>query len=716
MNTKDKRNDSPLNLSEETFPIIEQITTGMPGGFFIYHADEEGKLIYANRSLIKMYGCDDLDDFKSYTGFTFSGLVHPQDLERVCESIHSQITENDDLDYVEYRIVRKDGEIRWIEDYGHFVRTGHYGDIFYVFVEDATAKHYKQIDEENAKMLMEEKLRTMERLEHETTSLRIVHEILGSGMWTMEFDENGKMIGVLWSDTFRFMLGYKSKADFPDELESWSCLIHDEDRDGVLKEYYDTIYDYTGRKTFNAEYRLLTKDKGYRWFRSKGRLSRRNDGTPVTYVGTFVDITERVRITQEFREQRKLLEQALKQAQNSDRAKTVFLNNMSHDIRTPMNAIIGFAALAEAHIDDRELLKDYISKILASGNYLLSLINDVLDMSRIESGKLQIEEDKCLLSDIMNELCSIVEADISSKELDFSIDTSAVVNDKIICDRLRLNQVLLNIVSNSLKFTQKNGMICISVSERRGASEGYELYEFKIRDNGIGMSREFIDHIFEPFERERTSTVSGTQGTGLGMAITKNIVDLMKGTVTVESEEGMGTQFTVSFTFPIWEENDEDPEHASSVDDKGCDEDARSKWLADKEFFTKKRLLLVEDNELNREIAQTILEEAGFCVDTAEDGSKAVEMVKKSDKENIYDIILMDLQMPVMDGFEATREIRRLKDPVLSGIPIIALTANAFDEDRRLAFECGMNGHLGKPIEIDKLLSTLKEILESRQD
>lgn len=828
-----KEEGNPLILSEETFPIIEQITTGMPGGFFIYHADGAEELIYANKALVEIYGCKDMEDFKRHTGFTFRGMVHPEDWEEVSKSINSQIFYNkDNCDYVEYRIIRRDGDIRWIADYGHYVNTRHFGDVFYVFIEDVTSRHYKQIDEENAKRLLEDKLKAMKLLEHETTSLKIVHEILKSGMWTMEFNELGELESVLWSRDFRSMLGYADEKGFPNRLEAWTELIHPEDKEEVLRDFFETVSDYSGEKIFDSKYRIMTKNEGYRWFRSTGKLSRRSDGTPITYVGTFIDITLDVKKDRELAEQKKLLEEALEQAQHSNRAKTVFLNNMSHDIRTPMNAIIGFTNLASSHIDNKELVRDYLSKITASSNHLLSLINDVLDMSRIESGRVHIEEKECNLSEVMHDLKTIVQADVRAKQINFSIDTLDVVNDDIICDRLRLNQVLLNIVSNSLKFTAAGGTISVRVSQDQNAPKGFAAYEFKIRDSGIGMSKDFLAHIFEPFERERTSTVSGTQGTGLGMAITKNIVDMMNGEISVESEQGKGTEFTVSFRFrtvgnaaavekiPSLENAralvaDDDFNSCSAVTKILNTLGLRTEWTAsgkeailrtelamdakedfdvfvldwqmpdlngvetarrirrlvgkdkiiiimtaydwaeiesdakesgitafcskpvflselrtalfnakegktvtedlppdNREVFKNKSILLVEDNELNQEIAKTILEEAGFAVDTADDGSMAVEKVRNS-KEGQYDLVLMDIQMPIMDGYQATRKIRDLPDLSRANIPIIAMTANAFEEDKQQAFEAGMDGHLGKPIEMDKLMSMLRERLLS---
>ena len=698
MQGHEQKEQHSLTLSEQTFPIIEQITAGMPGGFFIYHADGDEKLIYANQALIRMYGCESLEEFQEHTGNTFSGLVHPEDVEEVEQKIGQQIFAGEsDLDYVEYRIVRKDGEVRWIEDYGHFVHTELYGDIFYVFVEDATEKQLKAIEDARIARLAQERLEALEALEHETTALKLVHEILSSGMWSMEFDRHGQMVSVFWSQEFREMIGYRDEQDFPNVLSSWSDLLHPEDRDRVLKRYYAAIDDYTGNSLYDVEYRLLTKNRGYRWFRATGKLSRREDGTPITYVGMFVDITRRMETDEKLKEQRELLEEALVKAQQASQAKTMFLNNMSHDMRTPMNAIMGFTNLAATHLDDRELVRDYLNKIAASSDHLLSLINDVLDMSRIESGKVVIEETSCSLPQILRNMQSMIQADLEAKKLNFCLDDSALIHPDVICDRLRLDQVLLNALSNALKFTSVDGDIFFTVTERPGDAEDNAVYEFCIKDTGIGMAPEFIEHIFEPFERERTSTVSGIQGTGLGMSITKNLVELMNGTIAVESKKGCGSAFTFTFTFRFGE---------TSAEQDTADTPSEQQLIG-------RRLLLVEDNELNQEIAVTILEEAGCIVDVAADGAEAVDKVSRS-LDNPYEAILMDIQMPVMDGIEATKAIRAMSDPHLAKVPIIAMTANVFEEDCQRVLSAGMNGHLGKPIDIDKLFATLQSVLTEK--
>ncbi len=395
------------------------------------------------------------------------------------------------------------------------------------------------------------------------------------------------------------------------------------------------------------------------------------------------------------------LTEAVAVAEAANRSKRVFLFNMSHDIRTPMNAIIGFTNLAKQNIDDREKVGDYLEKIMLSSNHLLSLINDILDMSRIENGKVTIETIPVCITDQMQLVKDVVHSDIESKNLTYVEKKVDLEDVYVYADALHVNRVLINILSNAVKFTPKGGTITYTMRERKENREGYAYYDFIIEDTGIGMSKDFTEHIFEQFAREKTSTVSHTQGTGLGMSITKSLVDLMGGDITVESELGRGSVFTVTLEFRL---TTSDMVHANA-----------SALEAPQDLeLSGRRVLVAEDNDLNMEIAVALIENMGISVDTARDGSEALDMVKSQPPKR-YDLILMDIQMPMMSGYEAARAIRALEDPVKAGIPIIAMTANAFEEDKATAYAAGMNAHIAKPLDVSILAQTILRELRKKQ-
>lgn len=389
------------------------------------------------------------------------------------------------------------------------------------------------------------------------------------------------------------------------------------------------------------------------------------------------------------------LEVAKEQAQAADRAKTAFLFNMSHDIRTPMNAIIGFNNIALSHLDEKEVVRNSLNKISIGSRQLLSLINDVLDMARIESGTVRCETEPTDIKEAADNLMEIVRGSIE-KPLNIEVDSGAVVHSFVLVDRLHTERILTNILSNSVKYTPEGGTVRFSVRETPAGREHCYGYDFVIEDNGIGMSEEFLEHIYEEFSRERTSTVSGVQGTGLGMAITKRLTDLLGGTIDIQSRPGEGTKVTVHLDMEAADSDAVLQQSAPAVPDAAA--------------LQGKKILLVEDNELNREIAEDILSDAGVIVDTAEDGDIAVEKMRNA-RAGQYDLILMDIQMPRMNGYEATMAIRSLPDHSLASVPIVAMTANAFEEDKQNAVDAGMNGHLSKPIDVPKLLQTLSDIL-----
>lgn len=537
-------------------------------------------------------------------------------------------------------------------------------------------------------------------IDRERIAMNLIHASLGSGPWSMEFDESGKMISCVWTDTFRHMLGYKSVEDFPNVLESWSDLLHEEDKPHVMREYWDTVQDYTGVKTYDVEYRLLTKNNGWRWFHAAGRLARREDGTPIAFYGLFIDIDEQKKMSEQLQLQTAELQEALAAAQYANRAKTTFLNNISHDIRTPMNAIIGFTNLA-LESDDADVQREYLNNIAVSSRHLLELINGVLELSKIENQKVELEEVLVDIHDIYRKLETMFRLDLEKKRLTYTIDLN-IRHEHLYMDRIHYSQIFLNIVSNAIKYTPKDGIIAVSCEELPGDSPDTCVLETVIQDNGIGMSSEFLTHAYESFSRERTSTVSGIQGTGLGLALVKNLVDLLRGTISIESQPDHGTKVMIRTPHRLGNLSEtEDGDESGGIEiDYGI--------LADK------RILLAEDIDINAIIATKILMDKGCVVERAKDGVECVDMLQKAEAE-YYDLVLMDIQMPNKDGYSATKSIRAFEDRKKAAIPVLAMTANAFQEDFDKTIESGMNGHIAKPLDTEKMFRTIIDVLRGKQ-
>ncbi len=648
------------------------------------------------------------------------------------------------------------------------------------------------------------------------------HDVINANLgqrWPM-FDELDEKGSCRASD---FLMMWKENMMDEDSVEEYCSVANVEN----LRECFQN-----GKSQVDVEYWCYDVDSLERRFclRESFIMTEDEDTGDIWALAVIKDITEYV-IKQ--REQTQALQEALRQAQHANVAKTTFLSNMSHDIRTPMNAIIGFATIAVSHMDNMEQVKDCLRKILSSSNHLLSLINDILDMSRIESGKLQIVDQECNIPELMHNLVNIIQPQVKAKQLELRIDAFDVEDEDVITDALKLNQILVNLIGNAVKYTPAGGMVSFQLRQKASVRHGYGEYEFVIEDNGIGMTPEFLEHIFEPFEREASTTKTGIQGTGLGMAITKNIVDMMGGRISVDSALGRGSKFTVALSLklqnlekemeqvkelegfrvlvvdddcdvcegvdrmlrqigmrPEWTvsgrealyraksaRDQGDPYHTfiidwqmpetsgvetarkirhavgdeasiiflTAYDWSDIEEEAREAgvdafcakpiFLSDlrttllqanhlleqeeeiaswtKNDFQGKRVLLVDDIELNREIAVEILSEVGILVDTAPDGTDAVAIMKDAE-ENYYDAILMDVQMPIMNGYEATRTIRSLPRGDVKVMPIIAMTANALEEDKEAALKNGMDSHIAKPFNIDEFLSILGGFLEGR--
>ena len=818
--SKDRAN----NLDRFT---INDIMQGIPGGFFIYRAGGGEELIYANEAMLKLFRCDTMEEFQELTGNSFRGIVHPDDLERVEAFISHQITNDfQALDYVEYRIIRKDGEVCWVEDFGHLVHDETEGDIFYVFVSDIT---------ERVKKLSRERIIHQELIDAASNRERQYMKMVQA----LSMDYSNVYWVNLTRDTVRaFRMSDVIVKNFGTRFQegSYKDLIRFYVETAVYGQDKEMLFTYASpehlMKVLETEnscavnYRVMREGEIEYYRMNVSRIE--GAGEDVEIAVGFSNVNTEIR--QEM-EQRKLVEYALAQAQHANSAKTTFLSNMSHDMRTPMNAIIGFSAIAARHINNTERVRDCLEKIMSSSNHLLSLINDILDMSRIESGKVRLQEKECNLSELLHTLVNIIQPQAKAKQLEFSVDTFDVADEDIYADPLKLNQIFINILGNAVKFTSPGGTVSFKIRQKPCTVTGYGTYEFSIRDTGIGMSEKFLEHIFEPFERESSALKTGIEGTGLGMAITKNLVDIMGGTIQVSSAKGRGTEFVILLNIKLQEKGErtqnvaeleglralvvdddfdacdsvtgmlgqvgmrsewttsareavlrarkayeeQDPFHTyildlnmpeqngietarrirrtvgddvpiiiltaydwSDVEDEAkeagitafcskplflsdlknallkanhlAEENAPATSFTDVDF-SGKRVLLVEDNELNREIATEILQEAGFEVEVAVDGSDAVDMVKRSE-EFYYDIILTDIQMPVMDGYEEVVAIRGMNRRDIAAMPIIAMTANAFEEDKALALKCGMNGHIAKPLDIGAVFKILHEHLK----
>lgn len=653
---------------------LETIFTTMDCGVMC-HTMDGSRIISINRAALKVLGYESQEEILADGFDMVAESVVDEDKPVLRKKIKELKNEGDNIS-VEYRVRHKNGEVLHIMGNVKLIRQN--GELVYQrFLLDCTVQKLEQKKNERHHMEL------IHALSIEYNLVCFFELDTGAGMSLRLSDENYHIFDSVFG----------GEISLEENMGLYiQKYVHEEDREMMRRasSREKLRAELTEKRQYYVNYRVV-KNGEITYFQMRAvRAGQWKEGHGI--VLGFRSVDEEIRNEMKKKE---LLEDALLQANEANKAKSVFLSNMSHDIRTPMNAIVGFTTLAISHIGNTEQVKEYLGKIMTSGEHLLNLINNVLDMSRIESGKMHLEEKPCCLPDMLQGLRNIVQADVHAKQLELYIETSDIVHEEIICDKLRLNQVLLNILSNSVKYTDAGGSISMRIIEETGAPAGHVSYEFHIKDTGVGMSEEFVAHIFEPFEREKNTTISGIQGTGLGMAITKNIVDMMNGAIEVRSEQGVGTEFIVSFTF--------------RVNDEGAE--PKEKDFREKKDFRAGRILLAEDNELNQEIAAAILEDAGFSVEIAGNGQIAVDMLKAAGP-NYYQLVLMDVQMPVMDGYSATRFIRGLDDKKLSAIPIFAMTANAFEEDRRDALKSGMNGHIAKPIDIEKLFETLSMVLD----
>lgn len=796
------------NVILEKNKLFESMFASVDCGM-MWHSTNGKEVYYINKTALNILGYESADELMA-KGFNYiADSVSDSDKKMLADKIKT-LKNPDDSVNVEYSVTHEDGKV--LRVLGNIRLRYEGGRYFYQrYLLDITAQHNETLERERM---------TNELLSVLAADYSVVGYFnLNTGNGNTVYSSG--LTGTALEDIFT------DKLNFDEAIGKYCDLrVSENDRERFLQN--------CSRETLKKE--LAEKGSHFINYLSMGgeeegphycQIKAVRVGTSKSKIDFVVGIRS---VDEELRtemEHKKALENALEQANRANKAKSVFLSNMSHDIRTPMNAIMGFTTLALTHIEERDHVEGYLKKITVSGNHLLNLINDVLDMSRIESGKMRLEEKPCSLPEILHGLCNMMRPEIQKKQIDFHLDIANVHSEEILCDRLHLNQVLLNLLSNAVKYTQPNGRVTLMTTETACETEGCSQFEFVVSDNGMGMSEEFVKHLFEPFERERNTTVSGIQGTGLGMTITKNIVDMMNGTINVDSAPGEGTTITLKFEFKTLKKLT--TEHVELAEYRGChalvvDDDfntcdsvtamlgelgMRAEWTlsgkeailrtkhavqrgdcygvyivdcflpdlngievvrrirretgddvpvivltaydwteyedeareagvsafcskpmfmselknclenvlrtetpdaSDKKKFRSGRILLAEDNELNCEIAETLLTEAGFEVEVAYNGEEALDKVSAS-APGYYGVVLMDVQMPVMNGYEATKRIRNLPNEELRKIPILAMTANAFDEDKREAEEAGMDGHLAKPIEIDKLFEALDNVL-----
>ncbi len=669
---------------KDLYEQLAAVLGGVKGGLVICKNKPGYPYLYISESAAAMQGYTPAELMKVTKSLAVQN-IHEDDRSEVEQTVYRELEKNG-AHLIKYRMYHKDGNEIWVSVYAKIVSFTERKPLLYAFFQDITEQEVAR-----------------QQLMYEQNIFRgaiMQNSVLN---FVADVTEDSILDDFLLPDGKRHLsdLGYSVPAPL-NKMNRWFL---DTFKIQILTPGGEAYFDsaeiermYRNNITTDSvELYLGTIDA---YFRLRPLLSENPVNGHVMCFCSCYNITAEKQ-AQNMQEQ--ALRNALSAAQQANRAKTIFLNNMSHDIRTPMNAILGYTGLAQKHVTDAEKTAGYLQKIEQSGTHLLSLINDVLDMSRIEAGKMTLNREKESLTEIIRETCTMIENEAAAKQLVFTSNTDAIRRSDILCDKLRVKQVLINCLNNAVKFTEPGGKVDLSVTQMEDTESGWGNYHLEIADTGIGMSDEFRQRIFQPFERAETSTVSGIQGTGLGMSICKSIVDNSGGTIAVESKEGVGTTIIIDIAFPYSEQEMADGQTQQKPDDQTAVEQNSTELQG-------VRILLAEDNMMNREIAVELLEEMGAAVTTVCNGRNAIQAIKDAHSDT-YDLILMDIQMPEMDGYTATRCIRALPDKEKCSIPIIAMTANAFEEDRQMALEAGMNGHISKPVDVNILIPEIRRVL-----
>ena len=661
-----------FDLNEQTLSVIEEIGGHMPGGFFIYQAEEPEKLIYVNRAVLDIYGCTDMEEFRYFTGFTFKGMVHPDDYLKIADSIVQQIgTNKDRMDYAVYRIIRKDGEVRWVDDYGHFTETKTYGGVYVVFISDITEKvlsqekHQKDLD--NMITAMASDYRSVYHVDIDTDD---------AVCYRVDPDDPNQTPEGVHFPYHDWITQYGSLYVDEEYREGFLAFTDPENIRAALATKDIIAYRYLARRD-GSEYYEMLRMAGVR--HPKDRADHIVHAIGMGFTDIDVEMRDALATN-------RALSEALAAAEEANKAKTAFLSNMSHEIRTPMNAIIGLDSLALQNETLPAETREYLEKIGESAHHLLGLINDILDMSRIESGRLLIRKEEFSFRNMLEQINTMVMSQCKEKGLQYECRMTGGVSDYYIGDDMKLKQVLINILSNAIKFTDAPGNVTLTV-ERTAVFGDHSTVRFRISDTGIGMERAFIPKIFDAFTQEDSSRNNKYGSTGLGMAITKNIVELMNGTISVESEKGVGTEFTVIVTL-------------NNSDQKG----PVTNYISPNDL----RILVVDDEEIAAEHARIVLDEVGIKADTCYDGQTAMHMLElQHAKHEPYSLVLLDWKMPDMDGLEVAKEIRKLYDKETT---VIILTSFNWDEILDEAIHIGVDSFLAKPLFASNVLDEFERV------